>query len=67
VRARTFGELVEYATAQLVHYGMGDPFSREALRRFAASLQRLDLDPDDRVRIDELVDAVGAAALFDDM
>jgi uncharacterized membrane protein len=38
VKARTFGELVELATTQIVLYGLSDPEVVKALRRFAASL-----------------------------
>lgn len=53
VRARTFGELVELATTQIVLYGASDPMVLRALRRFAHSLQLLDLDLGDRRHVDE--------------
>ena len=53
VRARTFGELVEVATTQIVLYGVSDPMVLRALRRFARSLQLLDLGDDDRRHVDE--------------
>ena len=52
VRARTFGELVEVATTQIALYGAADPMVLRSLRRFARSLQLLDLDDDDRRRVD---------------
>lgn len=53
VYARSFGELVELATAQIVLYGIGDPNVELALRRFATSLELLDLSDDDRRYADE--------------
>jgi len=61
VWARTFGDLVEYATTQLLEYGLNDPFSRLALQRFATSLQPLDLSTDDRIQVDTFAARVGAA------
>jgi uncharacterized membrane protein len=53
VNARTFGELVALATTQIVLYGLSDPKVVEALRRFAASLDLLDLGDADQRYVDE--------------
>ena len=53
VKARTFGELVELATTQIVLYGLSDPKVVTALRRFAASLDLLDLGDTDQRYVDE--------------
>ena len=60
VAMRTFGELVELATTQMVLYGLSDPMVADALRRFADSLGRLDLDDRDRARVDEFAASVAA-------
>ena len=52
VGARSFGELVEFTSRQIVQYGVDDPNVRLALRRFARSLQRLDLSEPDRAHVD---------------
>jgi uncharacterized membrane protein len=53
VFARSFGELVELATTQIVLYGLTDPNVALALRRFADSLNLLDLNDDDQRYVDE--------------
>ena len=53
VYARSFGELVELATTQIVLYGITDPNVLTALRRFATSLNLLDLNDDDQRYVDE--------------
>lgn len=57
---RTFGELVELATTQVVLYGMSDPMVATALRRFAESLQRLELNERDRASVDAFAAGVSA-------
>jgi uncharacterized membrane protein len=52
VNVRTYGELVDLATTQIVFYGLTDPMVVRSLRRFAASLQLLDLDEADRAHVD---------------
>ena len=52
VGARSFGELVEFTSRQIVQYGVDDPNVRLALRRFARSLQRLELSEPDRAHVD---------------
>jgi uncharacterized membrane protein len=52
VRTRTFGELVDLATTQVVQYGITDPMVVRSLRQFAGALQRLDLDDSDRAHVD---------------
>ena len=52
VITRTFGELLDFTTRQIVQYGVDDPNVREALRRFAKSMQQLDLNEDDRAHVD---------------
>jgi uncharacterized membrane protein len=52
VNAWTFGQLVELATTQIVLYGITDPLVVRALRRFANSLQMLDLNDADRAHVD---------------
>ena len=53
VFARSFGQLVEIATTQIVLYGLTDPNVVLALRHLAASLDLLDLNDDDRRYVDE--------------
>lgn len=53
VAARTFGQLVELATTQIVLYGITDPNVAQALRRLADSLNLLDLDDADQRYVDE--------------
>ena len=53
VSARSFGQLVELATTQIVLYGITDPNVARALRRLADSLNLLDLDDDDQRHVDE--------------
>ena len=53
MNARRFGELVELATTQIVLYGVRDPTVAQALRRFAASLDLLDLSDADQRYVDE--------------
>ncbi len=53
VQARTFGQLVELATTQIVLYGTSDPNVLQALRRFASSLDLLDLREADQRYVDE--------------
>lgn len=53
VSARSLGELVELATSQIVLYGISDPNVALALRRFATSLNLLDLNDDDQRHVDE--------------
>jgi uncharacterized membrane protein len=53
VFARSFGELVELATTQIVLYGITDPNVVTALRRFATSLNLLELSDDDQRYVDE--------------
>lgn len=48
VKARTFGELVELATTQIVLYGISDPKVVQALRRFVASFDLLELGDADQ-------------------
>ena len=52
VRTRTFGELVDLATTQIVMYGLTDPMVVRSLRQFAAALQLLDLNDSDRAHVD---------------
>ena len=52
VARHSFGELVTLATEQIVLYGADDPNVRRALRRFAESLQRIELDESDRAHVD---------------
>lgn len=52
VRTRTFGELVDLATTQIVQYGITDPVVVRSLREFATELQRLDLNDSDRAHVD---------------
>jgi uncharacterized membrane protein len=54
VKARTLSELVELATTQIVLYGITDPEVAQALRRFAASLNLLDLGDADQRYVDAL-------------
>jgi uncharacterized membrane protein len=61
VKARSFGELVELATTQIVLYGITDPNVVMALRRFATSLELLDLNADDRRYVDEFAAKLAAA------
>ena len=60
VRQRTFGELLDLATTQIVLYGISDPMVLRALRRFARSLQLLDLDEDDRRHVDQFAASLDA-------
>lgn len=60
VWSRGFGDLLDFATVQLVRYGLDDPLAHEALRRFASSLQLLELAPDDRARVDAFAARVEA-------
>jgi uncharacterized membrane protein len=53
VRARTFGELVEVATTQIVLYGVSDPMVLRSLRRMADSLRLLELSDDDLRHVEE--------------
>jgi uncharacterized membrane protein len=53
VAARTFGELVELATTQIVLYGISDPGVVTALRRFADSFDLMDLSDADQRYVDE--------------
>ena len=62
VRSRTFGEYVDLATEQIMQYGIDDPNVRFAMRRFARSLERLDLDEDDRAHVDALTAKLAADA-----
>ncbi|MGI9623828.1 MAG: DUF2254 family protein [Acidimicrobiales bacterium] len=48
VSARSFGELVELATTQIVLYGNSDPMVDAALQRMARSLRSLKLSDEDR-------------------
>ena len=52
VRTRTFGELVDLATTQIVQYGISDPMVVRSLRGFAGALQLLDLNDSDRTHVD---------------
>jgi uncharacterized membrane protein len=61
VYARSFGELVELATTQIVLYGMTDPKVVAALQRFATTLELLDLNDDDRRYVDEFAAKLEAA------
>ncbi|MGI9644158.1 MAG: DUF2254 family protein [Ilumatobacteraceae bacterium] len=62
VAARTFGQLVELASEQIVLYGLDDPKVRTALGRFAASLQGLELGDADRRIVDALAEQVARGA-----
>jgi len=53
VNARTFGELVELATTQIVLYGLSDPQVVMALRRFAHSLDLIVPCDADQSYVDE--------------
>jgi len=59
VYARSFGELVELATTQIVLYGITDPNVALALRRFADSLELLDLNEADQRYVDEFAAKLG--------
>jgi uncharacterized membrane protein len=52
VQTRTFGELLDLATTQIVDYGLTDPMVVRSLREFAAALQLLDLNDADRAHVD---------------
>lgn len=52
VNSRSFGQLVELATTQIVLYGLTDPNVVRALRRLAASFDLLELDADDRCYVE---------------
>ena len=60
VAMRTFGELVELATTQIVFYGMTDPLVADALRRFTDSLQLLDLNQRDLAKVNALAASVAS-------
>ena len=62
VKARTFGELVELATTQIVLYGINDPLVVFTLRRFANSLQMIDLSDADRAHVDAFAAKLDDAA-----
>ena len=51
VRSRTFGELVDLATTQIVEYGITDQMVVRSLRQFAVALQLLDLNDSDRAHV----------------
>jgi uncharacterized membrane protein len=53
VKASTLGDLIELATTQIVLYGITDPNVVAALRRFATSLELLDLNDDDQRHVRE--------------
>jgi uncharacterized membrane protein len=61
VMSRTFGEYVELATTQIVLYGITDPNVDMALRRFATSLELLELNDSDRRYVNEFADKLRAA------
>jgi uncharacterized membrane protein len=61
VMSRTFGEYVELATTQIVLYGITDPNVVMALRRFATSLELLELNDSDRRYVNEFADKLRAA------
>jgi len=64
IRTRTFGELVDLATTQIVQYGIGDPMVVRSLREFADALHRLDLNDADRAHVDAFAaKLVGADSL----
>lgn len=64
VCTRTFGELVDLATTQIVLYGITDPMVVRSLRQFAGALLRLDLNDADRAHVDAFAaKLVGADAL----
>ena len=64
IRTRTFGELVDLATTQIVLYGIGDPLVVRSLREFAAALQLLELNESDRAHVDAFAAKLeGAASL----
>ena len=52
VRVRTFGELVDLATTQIVLYGITDPNVVRSLRQFADALRLLELSHTDLVHVD---------------
>lgn len=52
VGARSYGELLDFTTRQIVLYGTGDPNVELALHRFARSLERPELDESDRAHVD---------------
>jgi uncharacterized membrane protein len=52
VMTRTFGELVDLATTQIVQYGISDPMVVRSLREFADALRLLDLNDSDRAHVD---------------
>jgi hypothetical protein len=52
INSRTFGELVEIATTQIVPHGISDPNLHGALRRLATDLDVLDLSEHDRRYVD---------------
>lgn len=61
VKARSFGQLVECATTQIVLYGLTDPNVVMALRHLATTLDRLELSEDDRRYVDEFAAKLDAA------
>ena len=61
INSRTFGELVEIATTQIVLYGLSDPNVHRALRRLAADLDVLDLTEHDRTYVDAFAAKLDAA------
>jgi uncharacterized membrane protein len=61
VAARTFGELVELSTTQIVLYGLNDPGVVAALRRFADSFDLMDIDEADQRYVDEFAAKLGEA------
>ena len=64
VRTRTFGELLDLATTQIVDYGLTDPMVVRSLKRFAAALQHLDLNDSDQAHVDAFAAKLeGAEAL----
>ena len=62
INAWTFGQLVELATTQIVLYGVTDPLVVFALRRFANSLQMIDLSDADRAHVDAFAAKLDDAA-----
>ena len=56
VWSRPFGVLIDLATTQIVLYGVSDPMVLRALHRLADSLQRLDLNDDDRRHVDQFAE-----------
>ena len=52
VNSRTFGDLVDIATSQIILYGRADPNVSSSLRRFADDLSLLELNDHDRRDVD---------------